>query len=265
MNFRKKIGIFILASAIIITIILIFNTSGKPAKNNVLQPSPATAEAFKLSSKDNEKISSNTNLLALNSTDTLTDKITADISQQIFDLNNNNDLSSGQITVPNEDAISQDLIDKYQNDFWSNVPSVDIQDLNIIKDNIPQTSLDYLKNIFQIIHDNRITDDLIMSAIASFSDGQNADYLAGPINSLDKAIPQFKQMPVPASWAALHRDLININLAKRYILNSFVFYQDDPMRALINTEALNAITTKSNDWSNYVVEKLKQDNITFNF
>jgi len=265
MNFRKKLGIIILASALVVAGILVFYPYSKPAtKNSQGNKTAAKAESFKLE-KDSQKIGTNLELLALKPEDNLTDKITSDISQKILDLNQNNDLSAGLLTVPNEDLLSQELIDKYKNEVWSSFQSVGIGDLKIIPDNIPQSSLDYLKNIFQIIHDNKITDDLVMEAIAGFSDTQKEDYLAGPIQSLDKAILEFERLPVPTSWAYLHRDLINLNLAKKEILSSFYSSQNDPLKALIAAELMDEINTRSTTWNNYVAQKLQKDNIIFDF
>jgi len=265
MNFRKKLGIIILASALVVAAVLLFYPFSKPGtKNSQGNKAAAKAQPFKLE-KDSQKIGTNLEFLAFKSEANLTDKIASDISQKILDLNQTNDLSGGMLSVPNEDLLSQELIDKYKNEFWSSFQSVGIEDLKIIPDKIPQTSLDYLKNIFQIIYDNKITDDLLMGAIAGFSDTQKEDYLAGPIQSLDKAILEFERLSVPTSWAYLHRDLINLNLAKKEILSSFYSSQSDPLRALIAAELVDEINSRSSTWNNYVAQKLQKDNIIFEF
>lgn len=265
MDFRKKIGIFVMAGAIVLAGFLLFSPSNKPvSKNNQGDAANAKAESFQLE-KDNEKIGQNLDLLVLNSDENLTDKITADISQKILDLNQGNDLSSGNLTVPNEELLSQELIDKYKSDFLVNLQTITTDDLRPIKDDLPISSINYLKNILQIIRDNKITDDLIIGAIAGFADTQKEDYLINPINSLGKAILELKQLLVPASWLALHRELINLNLTKKEILSSFYSSQKDPIKALIAVELLSEVDAQSTIWNNYVAQKLQKDGVVFDF
>jgi len=244
---------------------LIFSPSAKPGvEKSQADAAKANAEPFQLE-KDNEKIGQNLDFLVLNLEESLTDKITADISQKILDLNQDNDLSSGNLAVPTEELFSEELIEKYKSDFLTNLQAITTDDLRPIQDNLPISSIDYLKNIFQIISDNKITDDLVIEAIAGFVDTQKEDYLLNPLNALDKATLELKQLPVPASWLILHRDLVNLNLTKKEILSSFYNSQKDPMRALIAVELLNEVNTQAAVWNNYAAQKLQQDGVAFDF
>lgn len=265
MDFRKKIGIFLLAGAMVLAGFLLFSPSDtSKLTDNQGGSTNVKAEPFQLE-KDNEKIGQNLEFLAFNPEESLTDRITADISQRVLDLNQNNDLSAGNLTVPNEELFSQELIDKYKNDFLANLQEITIDDLRPIQDNLPYSSIDYLKGVFQIIRDNKITDDLVIEAIAGFAETENEDFLTNPINSLDKAILELKQLPIPTSWLALHRELINLNLTKKEILSSFHSSPQDPIKALIAADLLSEIDAKAAIWSNYAAQKLQQDGVVFEF
>lgn len=267
MNLQRKIGLGILAFAVVAAGVLMFsgkNQGVAEKNNNGAGEKLAKADAFNLT-KDGGQLTVGTDLLANPDDANFTDKLATELNAKLIALNPENDLSSGNINVPDENIFSQDILDQFKADLFNSSENVKAEDLNLVLDKIPQTTWEYLRSFLSIIQKNKITDDLVMSALASFADAQDPAFLNPVINSLDEAISEFKAMPVPVSWAYIHVSLINLTVAKKSLLLAMTKFQDDPLKAMVAAEMINEIDGQTTTWNNYVAQKLKDDNVSFNF
>ncbi len=264
-NERKKylhISLAIIGLALLVSFLIINHPNAADSKKNVNKVTENShnniAEAFNLE-QTNKKLNANVESLEVADEDNLTMKFSAELADRIIKLNENNDLSSGQLEVPNEELFSDEIINKYKDDFLKDLTIVTITDLNFGEERPPHTSVKYFADILQIIYDRKITDDIIQENLSSFIDSENPEFIKDIIDKLDGAIADFKKLLIPSSFADLHLDLINLFNARRTILAALYNYQKDPISALAASQLFDELDNHYLDWMKRVVEKMKSD------
>lgn len=270
-NSEKKISLFILTFSVIVAGILVFYDPQTPKKSlaELQKEGVADAEGFNIE-KDGQKLGENLDILALinnniKAEDNLTNKITADISQRIISLNQSNDLAEGKIMVPNESLLTEEIIGKYKGEFFKGSESVDVGDFKTIQDNLPRTTLEYFQRVLIIIRDNNITEERMTDLLDEFLQTENVGYLKQPIEGMEDAIVDLKDMSVPNSWLTLHSDFINLLISKKIFYQSFYNQENDPIKAMIALQLIEDLNGRFDQWYASVAKKLEQDGaFTFN-
>jgi hypothetical protein len=264
-NSEKKIGLFILTSAVIVAGILAFYDpqASKKSLADLQKEGGADAEGFNIE-KDGQKLGENLDILGIINNDVvdednLTKKITNEISQKIISLNQENDLSGGKITVPNESIFTEEMINKYKSDFFNSNQKVGTKDFKTIQDNLPRTTLEYFQKLLIIIRDNNIAEERIGGLLNEFLQLENAGYLKQPIEGMNNAILDLKNIVVPNSWLTLHSDFVNLLINKRDFYQALYNQKNDPMKAVIALQLIDELDNNFNQWYIAADDKLEQD------
>jgi len=241
-NIRKKylhISLSIIGLALIISFLIIQHPNAAENQKDIINETTKSQNTivgtFALE-KTNKKLNTDVENLEIANEDNLTLKLSAALSNQILQLNENNDLSSGKLQVPGEELFSEEILQQYKIDFWNNLKLVQIDELKFGEENNPITSLQYFVNVMQVINDNHLTDDIYLENLQSFIDNEDPAYLKDFISKLDNGIIALKNIPIPPSYATLHLDLINFMNLKRTILVDLYNYTSDPIRALVASD-----------------------------
>ncbi len=264
-NIRKKylhISLSIIGLALIISFLIIQHPNAAENQKDIINETTKSQNTivgtFALE-KTNKKLNTDVENLEIANEDNLTLKLSAALSNQILQLNENNDLSSGKLQVPGEELFSEEILQQYKIDFWNNLKLVQIDELKFGEENNPITSLQYFVNVMQVINDNHLTDDIYLENLQGFIDNEDPAYLKDFINKLDKGIVALKNIPIPSSYAALHLDLINFMNLKRTVLVDLYNYTSDPIRALVASDFLTEIDDYYQNWVNALANKMEQD------
>jgi len=264
-NIRKKylhISLSIIGVALIISFLIIQHPNAADNQKDIINETTKSqntiAETFALE-KTNKKLNTDVENLEIANEDNLTLKLSAALSNQILQLNENNDLSLGKLQVPSEELFSEEILQQYKVDFWNNLKLVQIDELKFGEENNPITSLQYFVNVMQVINDNHLTDDIYLENLQSFIDNEDPAYLKDFISKLDNGIIALKNTPIPPSYAALHLDLINFMNLKRTILVDLYNYTSDPIRALVASDFLTEVDDYYYNWVNALTNKMEQD------
>jgi len=256
-----KLSLIILGIAVLISFLIIRSSSHSSPKITIDNPKPITnsvAQAFSLE-QNNQKLTPDIENLKISDENNLTLKVADELAQQILQLNEDNDLSSGKLQVPNEELFSEAMIEKYKSYFLQNLSFTKLDELNFGPDNPPFTSFKYFVEVFQIIYNRKITDDILDAGLQNFIDSENPEFIKDMIDKLDGAIADFKKLPIPSSFADLHLDLINLFNARRAILATLYNYQKDPISTLAASQLFDELDNHYLDWMKRVVEKMKSD------
>ncbi|HOK21033.1 MAG TPA: hypothetical protein PLX73_02510 [Candidatus Paceibacterota bacterium] len=264
-NERKKylhISLAIIGLALLVSFLIINHPNAADSKKNVNKVTENShnniAEAFNLE-QTNKKLNANVENIEILEEDNLTLKLSAALSNQILELNSENDLSSGRLQVPNEELFSDKILQQYQIDFWNNLKLTQIDELKFGEENNPITSLQYFANVMQVINDNHLTDDIYLENLQSFIDNKDPVYLKDFISKLDRGIAQLKNIAIPPSYANLHLDLINFMNMKRTILVDLYNYTNDPIRALVASEFITEVDDYYQNWIYALTNKMEKD------
>jgi len=258
-----KLSLIILGIAVLISFLIIRSSSHSSPKITIDNPKPITnsvAQAFSLE-QNNQKLTADVKNLEIKDDENMTLKVAQELSQKILEMNADNDLSSGQLQVPNEELFSNEVMQKYKMDFLNGITPATLFDLKIIKDNPPVSSLQYFYDVYNVIYENRITDDIVQEAIANFVDTENADYMKDLVTRFDKAINDWKQISVPSSYADLHLQLINLMILKRTMLAAFYNSAADPIRAMVSSQLLEDWDNQYENWVRNLIKQLNADGI----
>ncbi|MDD3614353.1 MAG: hypothetical protein PHF40_01370 [Candidatus Pacebacteria bacterium] len=264
-NERKKylhISLAIIGLALLVSFLIINHPNAADSKKNVNNATENShnniAEAFNLE-QINKKLNANIENIEILEEDNLTLKLSAALSNQILELNSENDLSSGRLQVPNEELFSDKILQQYQIYFWNNLKFTQIDELKFGEENNPITSLQYFANVMQVINDNHLTDDIYLENLQSFIDNNDPAYLKDFIIKLDRGIAQLKNIAIPPSYANLHLDLINFMNIKRTILVDLYNYTNDPIRALVASEFITEVDDYYQNWIYALTNKMEKD------
>jgi len=267
-NFYLKISLSIIGIALIIGLIIVNypdkSKNTKEALANQNNKSDSVLQAFNLQ-KTNKKLGANLEDLEISEGENLTEKVMAELSQQIIQLNENNDLSGGYLEVPNEELFSEEMIEKYKDYFLKNLSLITIADLTFIKEDPPYTSIKYFYDILQIIYDKKITNDIVDKALDGFIDSEDPEYLKDIIVKLNEAIESFKKAPIPFSFTDLHLELINLMIEKKAVLTAMYNYQKDPISAMAAIEILEELDNQYEEWLSNLITKLKNDGVQISY
>ena len=268
-NIRKKylyISLTIIGLALLISFLIINHPNAadnqKITNNETKDSQNVIGEAFSLE-KTNKKLNADVENLEIADEDNLTMKFSAALANQIIQLNENNDLSSGQLEVPNEELFSDEMINKYKDDFLKDLPIVTVTDLNFGEENPPHTSVKYFSDILQIIYDRKITDDIIQENLSSFIDNENPAFLKDTILKLNGAIADFKQLAIPPSFADLHLKLVNLMIMRKAVLTALYNYQKDPISGIVASELIEELDNQYQSWMLELSNKLQNDGVQF--
>jgi hypothetical protein len=189
----------------------------------------------------------------------------AELSQQIIQLNENNDLSAGYLEVPNEELFSEEMIEKYKDYFLKNLSLISISDLTFGKEDPPYTSIKYFYDILQIIYDKKITNDIVDEALNSFIDSEDPEYLKDIIIKFNEAIEGLKKVPIPSSFTDLHLELINLMIEKKAVLTAMYNYQKDSISAMVAIEIFEELDNQYEEWLSNLITKMKNDGVQFSY
>jgi len=268
-NIRKKylyISLTIIGLALLISFLIINHPNAadnqKITNNETKDSQNVIGEAFSLE-KTNKKLNADVENLEIADEDNLTMKFSAALANQIIQLNENNDLSSGQLEVPNEELFSDEMINKYKDDFLKDLTIVTITDLNFGEERPPHTSVKYFADILQIIYDRKITDDIIQENLSSFIDNENPEFLKDAILKLNDAITDFKQLTIPPSFADIHLELVNLMTMKKAVMVALYNYQKDPISAIVGSELMEELDNQYQSWMLELSNKLQNDGVQF--
>ncbi len=268
-NERKKylhISLAIIGLALLVSFLIINHPNAADSKKNVNKVTENShnniAEAFNLE-QTNKKLNANVESLEVADEDNLTMKFSADLADRIIKLNENNDLSSGQLEVPNEELFSDEIINKYKDDFLKDLTIVTITDLNFGEERPPHTSVKYFADILQIIYDRKITDDIIQENLLSFIDNENPAFLKDTILKLNDAIADFKQLAIPPSFADLHLKLVNLMIMRKAVWTALYNYQKDPISGIVASELIEELDNQYQSWMLELSNKLQNDGVQF--
>lgn len=268
-NERKKylhISLAIIGLALLVSFLIINHPNAADSKKNVNKVTENShnniAEAFNLE-QTNKKLNANVENLEIADEDNLTMKFSAELADRIIKLNENNDLSSGQLEVPNEELFSDEIINKYKDDFLKDLTIVTITDLNFGEERPPHTSVKYFADILQIIYDRKITDDIIQENLSSFIDNENPAFLKDTILKLNDAIADFKQLAIPPSFADLHLKLVNLMIMRKAVWTALYNYQKDPISGIVASELIEELDNQYQSWMLELSNKLQNDGVQF--
>lgn len=264
---KISIGIFVLT---ILVVVLIFYNNQKVKNVNGNVFSVAKLEENNISNsfsleKLNQKLSANVESLNIKDEENLTLKVANELTQQILSLNEDNDLSSGELVVPNEELFSnlidQKIVDKYKRSFLQNFSPLRLAELKLIKDNPPFTSLQYFHDVLNVIYENKITDDIVLNSLQAFIDNEDELFISDLIKRFDSAIDQWKNMQVPNSYASLHLQLVNLMLLKKSIFSALYNSNEDPLNGLVAIQLLEDCDNQYIDWAHNLVSQLNKEGI----
>lgn len=267
-NFYLKISLSIIGIALIIGLIIVnYSDKSKNTKEALADQNNKgdyILQSFNLQ-KTNKKLGANLEDLEISEEENLTEKVMSELSQQIIQLNKNNDLSSGYLEVPNEELFSEEMIEKYKDYFLKNLSLITISDLTFDKEEPPYTSIKYFYDILQIIYDKKITNDIVDKTLDGFIDSEDPEYLKDIIIKFNEAIESFKKVPIPSSFADLHLELINLMIEKKVVLTAMYNYQKDSISAMAAIELFEELDNQYEEWLSNLITKMKNDGVQFSY
>lgn len=268
MDFRKKIGIFVLAGAIVLAGFLLFSPSQESGlKNNQVGAVNPTAEPFQLG-KDNEKLGviDPGVLLGLNAgqktTTNLTQQLADSFAQGFMEENPSNvDLQKG-LKAPKEEFVWSQFIQQIQDNDLFDQESLEVKEVNIGSDNSQEKVKDYflaLVGIFQNYRSQNLVS--LTKSLEAFAESQDPNYLLPVLNFYDQLTKRLKELKVPSDWVALHLELINLIGTEREIFASFSNYQVDPLRAVVALESLSSLSERELNLFLKMGDKLEKEGL----
>lgn len=272
MDFRKKIGIFVMAGAIVLAGFLLFSPSNKPvSKNNQAGAVNPTAEPFQLE-KDTEKLGINSNtpdlsglLSNLNSSGTdknLTENFAETLNQGLIQANGQNFDPAQGVKTPGQEFVWNQFLQQIQNKNLFDQGNLDLKELNIDSDNSKEKVKDYFSALTEILQNYRSQDlNSLTKSLEAFTESQDPNYLLPVLNSYDQLVQQLKKLKVPSDWASLHLELVNLIGAEREIFASFANYQEDPLKAIIASESFSSLSERELNLFLKIGEKLEKEGL----
>ena len=120
-----QLSLAIIGLAILISVLIIRKPASQSTETSANLPFQSSSD---ISAKDfnleinNQKLTADIENLETPDENNLTLKLANELAQQILQLNENNDLSSGELQVPNEELFSEAMIEKYKSYFLKNLP-----------------------------------------------------------------------------------------------------------------------------------------------
>lgn len=246
MDFRKKIGIFVLVGATLLAGFLIFSPSAEPGVGNVqADATKVKAEPFQLE-KENEKIGivTNDDLATLFNgqngqakTKNLTQQLADDLAKGFVDKNPNGvDTQGGWLTPDNEDLLQQNVAAAAK-EFQVENQTVELHELNISSNNSVQNISDYISQYYGIVNSYGVKMKLADN-LEAFSDGQNTAYVTPLIDQLAELIGALKELSVPSDFVVFHQKEINLLNVEKSFLTALANYSEDPLRAVAALQML---------------------------
>jgi hypothetical protein len=235
-NSEKKIGLFILTSAVIVAGILAFYDPQAPKKSlaDLQREGGADAEGFNIE-KDGQKLGviSGEDLSALLTgeklSENLTQKFADNLAKGFIDSNPSGIQDGQEIKVPDSQVLLDQIAIEQNKDI--DIDSFVAQgDLRISSNNSQENILSYYESYKGIISKYSIKmkmgDNLEM-----FINTNNPDYLKLIPGYLQNIINELKVLNVPSDFSALHQDAINLFIIEKEIFSSLVNAEGDPLRA----------------------------------
>lgn len=268
MDFRKKIGIFVMAGAIVLAGFLLFSPSNKPvSKNNQGDTANAKAESFQLE-KDSQKLGvidpgvllgPNTNQKTVTN---LTQQLADSFAQGFIKENPSDvDLEKG-LKTPKEEFVWNQFLQQIQNKNLFDQENLELKELNIDSDNSKEKVKDYFLALAEIFQNYRSQNLVSLTeSLEAFTESQDPNYLLPVLNSYNQLIQQVKELKVPSNWTSLHLELINLIGAEREIFASFANYQEDPLKAVVALESFSSLSERELNLFLKIGEKLEKEGL----
>ena len=202
MDFRNKLGIAILAGAVVFAGILIFSNPERQKESLANRPTstPFQAESFLLQ-KENQKLGvinlEDLSGLLTNQTKTknLTQQLAETLAQGFIRENpSNKDLSSG-LKTPQESFIWNQFSQEIQDSALLAGQTLELKDLNIHSDNSKEKVKAYFGQLGGAIQSFRLKTVLpAMESLRAFGESQNPDYLLPVVKNYDRFVEELKKI-----------------------------------------------------------------------
>lgn len=200
-----------------------------------------------------EKISDKSNQLANDGT-SITDEFAKKLAEKISEANPSGPQLNGDkkdIAVPNPDEIALELIADSASKFDLKKFFTEIKDsdLKIIKDSRRDTVLDYGKKFDRIIFESRKKN--IENSGETFTEENLADMIA----TFQKAVKDLYSLPVPELMLGIHKTQLKYLSAETKLLEKIKDAQNDPMSAILSSQAMPDMEKEFNAQMKIEVEK----------
>lgn len=249
-NSEKKIGLFILTSAVIVAGILAFYDpqASKKSLADLQKEGGADAEGFNIE-KDGQKLGviSGEDLSALltgeKPAENLTQKFADNLAKGFIDSNPSGIQNGQEITVPD----SQTLLEQISTEQSKSIDKslfVTKKDLKISSDNSQGNIYDYYTNYQEVI--NKYSGKIsLVDSFEMFVNTNNPEYFKQPLIYTEGIIKDLKNVVVPSDFYQLHLDTINLFIMNQNILESLVNINNDPLKAASASMIIEEIMKKS--------------------
>jgi len=247
---KKKIGLFVLSSALIIAGILVFYDPQAPKKSlaDLKNEDGSTVEGFNLK-KENEQIGilSSEDLSALltgkKASENLTQKFADNLAKGFVDSNPSGIEEGKEIAVPDDQTLLTQAALDYQKEINSSDIFIKEKDLKISYNNSKENIYDYYVD-YQDILNKYLGKINIIDNLNMFADTNNSNYLNSSLTYLESLIAELKNLSVPSDFSVLHQEAINLLIVNQNILSSLVKVDDDPLRASSSLLMLEEVSDK---------------------
>jgi hypothetical protein len=261
-NSEKKIGLFILTSAVIVAGILSFYDPQAPKKSlaDLQKEGGADAEGFNIE-KDGQKLGviSGEDLSALltgeKPAENLTQKFADNLAKGFIDSNPSGIQDGQEIKVPDSQVLLDQITIEQNKDINSDL-FVTQKDLIISSNNSQENILSYYENYKAILLKYSIKmkmgDNLEM-----FVSTNNSDYLKLIPAYLQNIINELRVLSAPSDFSLLHQDAINLFITEKGIFNSLINAGGDPLRAASALMTMEELSNKFSDLDKGFIQVLK--------
>jgi hypothetical protein len=262
MNFRKKLGIIILASALVVAGILLFYPYTKPAtKNSADKNLAGKAEPFQLE-KSEEKlgvISADELSEFINNqkpTKNLTQQLAENLAQGFMAQNPNGIDAQGGLSTPDSESLLEESVINAAAEFQLENEFVELKDLNISSNNSKENIAEYISQYYSILgnytNKMRLADNL-----QAFSESQDVNYIIPLLGYFDKLILEMKKLAVPSSFVLLHQQEINLLIGEKSLLAALIDFPNDSLRAAAALKIFPDLEKQFADLDNLIENQLK--------
>lgn len=259
-----KLSLAVIGLAILVSIFAFHNnTKQTPTTTDKVTAAitnPTSMPSSFLLEKINEQLKAEIESLDIKDENNLTLKLAQELADKIIDLNVNNDLSSGELVVPNEEIFSDEMMAKYKDYFLKDVPVTTLAEIKYLsEEETPFTSFRYFVEIAKIQSDYKLADDIFEERLQAFIDNESGQFLSDYIDNLSGAISALKNLATPNSYARLHVDFINLLNTKKAIMTALYNFQKDPVAALAAAQLIEDLDNGYVQWMEALVKQMQKD------
>jgi len=263
MNFRTKLGIVVLAGALMVAGILLFSSPGKTPIKNIPEGknSEVKAEPFQLE-KSGQKlgvISADELSEFINNrkpTKNLTQQLAENLARGFMAQNPNGIDAQGGLSTPDSESLLEESVINAAAEFKLENEFVELKDLNVSSNNFQENIAEYISQYYSTLA-NYANKMRLLDNLQAFSESQDVNYIIPLLGYFDKLILEMKKLAVPSNFALLHQQEINLLIGEKSLLAALADFPNDPLRAAAALKIFPDLEKQFADLDNLIEKQLK--------